>query len=137
MPSNTKNDQTHFFKEHNTQTTNASAVKKPFDIAKEKLGEEKFKEYKAESDYLYDKEYQEMADSSYGLPNGRGGVDVFRPLRFKYHAAHVVLMANYGLLSPKHAEENIHVFSEYYFKLTNEALILTDIIEKKYPIPPE
>ena len=106
--------------------------REPFADTKEKLGEEKFNQYKSELDSIYDLEYQEMADSPYGLPNGRGGVDVFRPLRHKYDAARCILMGNYNLLSPENADGWVKVEMEKYHELTGEYFDLSGIVERKF-----
>lgn len=106
--------------------------REPFADTKEELGEEKFNQYKTELDHIYDLKRQEMIDSPYGLPSGRGGIDVYRPLRHKYAAAHCILMGNYNLLSPKQAEGWVKVEMEKYHELTGEYFDLSGIIERKY-----
>lgn len=106
--------------------------REPFADTKEKLGKEKFNQYKTELDYIYDLQRQEMINSPYGLPNGRGGIDVFRPLRHKYTAAHCILMGNYNLLTPEQAEGWVKVEMEKYHELTGEYFDLSGIIERKY-----
>ena len=73
-----------------------------------------------------------MSDSPYGIPNGRGGIDVFRPLRHKYAAARNILMGNFNLLSPEKAESWYNVHQNKYFELTGEYFDLSTIIERKF-----
>lgn len=125
------NDLVKFFSEKKTIPKDY-IKREPYAGAKEKLGEEKFNQYKKELDHIYDLKRQEMIDSPYGLPSGRDGIDVYRPLWHKYTAAHCILMGNFGLLSPEKAEGWYNSHQEKYHELTGEYFDLNGIIERKY-----
>lgn len=99
---------------------------------REKLGEEKLNEYILELKRLRELERKEMSDSPYGIPSGRGCMDVFRPLRHKYAAVQCILMGNFGLLSPEKADGWYKSHQEKYHELTGEYFDLNGIIERKY-----
>lgn len=94
--------------------------------------DDKFEAYDSEHQRLDALQIQEMKDSKYGFHSGRGGMDVHRPIRYKYEIALLILNANYKLIEVNKAEAFIQQYKEKYQKLTGNPIDLTGIIERNY-----